>query len=121
MKPAIYHLRADAEYYTDEHCYINEVANHEGDPAMSIAQARVEIGVTTEWHRLKNTVERYVILSGEGLVEVGDLPPTPVRAGDVVVIPAMCRQRITNIGASDLLFLAICTPRFVPAAYEVAE
>jgi oxalate decarboxylase/phosphoglucose isomerase-like protein (cupin superfamily) len=30
----------------------------------------------------------------------------------------MCRQRITNIGKDDLVFLAICTPRFSQDAYE---
>lgn len=44
--------------------------------------------------------------------------PQEVEAGDVVLIPASCRQRIANIGAGDLVFLAICTPRFLPGAYE---
>jgi len=29
-------------------------------------------------------------------------------------------QRITNIGDTDLVFLALCTPRFTRAAYEDA-
>lgn len=36
----------------------------------------------------------------------------------MVLIPPMCRQRIANIGIEDLVFLAICTPRFVQEAYE---
>jgi len=63
------------------------------------------------------TVERYVILEGEGCVEVGSLPPQVVGAGDVVLIPPSCRQRITNNGQGDLLFLAVCTPRFTNEAY----
>jgi oxalate decarboxylase/phosphoglucose isomerase-like protein (cupin superfamily) len=51
-------------------------------------------------------------------VEIGDLPPQNVNAGDVVLIPPLCRQRITNTGKADLLFLAICTPRFRQDAYE---
>lgn len=78
-------------------------------------------GTTTRWHRLKGTVERYYIIAGKGLVEVGRLPPQEVSAGDIVLIPAMCRQRITNIGEEDLLFLAICTPRFTNAVYEDIE
>jgi len=39
----------------------------------------------------------------------------------VVLIPAACRQRITNTGAGDLVFLAICTPRFIYDAYEELE
>ena len=34
------------------------------------------------------------------------------------MIPAMCRQRVTNIGNDDLVFLAICSPQFVVEAYE---
>ena len=37
------------------------------------------------------------------------------------MIPAGCRQRITNTGRDDLVFLALCTPRFVPASYEDLE
>ncbi|MFO0252772.1 MAG: cupin domain-containing protein, partial [Betaproteobacteria bacterium] len=92
----------------------------ENDPAMSIARARVEPGVTTAWHRVRGTVERYVILDGSGRMEVGDLPPQEVQAGDVVLIPPSVRQRIANTGAGDLVFLAICTPRFRPENYEDA-
>ncbi len=121
MPEAIYHLDPQKEYYTDERCYINEQLNDDNDPVMSIAQARVTPGVTTQWHKLRDTLERYVITSGEGLMEVGDLPPTLVKAGDVVVIPPMCRQRITNTGTADLIFLAICTPRFTADVYINAE
>ena len=54
---------------------------------------------------------------GEGLVEVADLPAQRVIAGDVVIIPAQARQRICNTGATDLVFLAICSPRFTEAVY----
>ena len=76
---------------------------------------------TTCWHRLKGIDERYYILKGAGLVEVGDLPPQEVEVGDVVIIPALCHQRIKNIGQDDLVFLAICSPRFIDDAYEDLE
>ena len=68
-------------------------------------------------------VERdgYVIIEGRGRVEVGGLAPRDVVAGDVVIIPPLCRQRITNIGRQDLTFLAICTPRFEQRNYEELE
>ena len=77
--------------------------------------------MVTAWHRLRGTTERYVMLEGRGRVEVGDLAPREVGPGDVVVIPPMCRQRIANTGPGDLLFLAICTPRFEPGCYESLE
>jgi mannose-6-phosphate isomerase-like protein (cupin superfamily) len=94
------------------------LSNTPDDPDVSIVRARVEPGVTTRWHRLKGTYERYFIISGMGLVEVGKQPPQEVTAGDIVLIPPMCRQRITNIGKDDLIFLAICSPRFLRDVYE---
>lgn len=117
MQPLIRRKDTAAEYYTDERCYINELSNIEIDAAASIAQARVRPGVTTRWHRLVGIVERYLILSGRGRVEVGDLPQQQVGPGDVVLIPPGCRQRIACLGEEDLVFLAICTPRFRPEAY----
>lgn len=118
MKEDIRPLDLAGEYPTPEGCYITEVSNSGDDPGLSIARACVRPGVTTRWHRLRGTAERYVITSGTGRMEVGELPPREVRAGDVVLIPPMCRQRIANIGTEDLVFLAICTPRFEQAAYE---
>ena len=111
--------RADPskEFPTHENCFILEVSNDAGDPDISIARARVRPGVTTTWHRLEGIVERYVIVRGKGRVEVGDLPPTMVSEGDVVRIPANVSQRITNVGDEDLVFLCICTPRFIQNAY----
>jgi mannose-6-phosphate isomerase-like protein (cupin superfamily) len=108
----------EAEFYTAEGCYINELSNSDADPEASIARARVPAGVTTRWHRLAGTTERYVILSGLGRVEVGRLAARTVGPGDVVLIPPGCRQRIANLGKDDVVFLAICTPRFRPEAYE---
>ena len=121
MKPQILTIDRGVEVYTPERCYIIELANTADDPDASIALARVVPGMTTRWHRLAGTIERYVIIEGRGRVEVGDLPPREVAAGDVVIIPALCRQRITNIGKQDLTFLAICTPRFQQKNYEDVE
>lgn len=118
MKPIIKTSADSDEYYFVEGCFITEVSNSDDDPEVSIARARVEPGVTTRWHRLVGTTERYVILEGQGRVEIDDLSPRNVAAGDVVIIPPMTEQRITNTGAGDLVFLAVCSPRFVESAYE---
>ena len=111
--------RADPseEFPTPENCFILEVANDPGDPDVSIARARVLPGVTTVWHRVEGIDERYLIVRGQGRVEVGDLPPTTVSEGDVVRIPANTPQRITNVGHEDLIFYCVCTPRFVQSAW----
>jgi len=118
MKASIRKANNDDEFYTAEKCYINELSNTDSDPDISIARARVSPGVTTRWHRLHGTIERYCIISGRGRMELGDLAPQEVSSGDIVLIPSMCRQRITNVGTEDLIFLAICTPRFSNDDYE---
>lgn len=105
------------EYFFKEGCYITELLNNPDSPGVSAAKARVEPGMTTRWHRLTDIAEHYLIVKGTGLAEVGDKSVYEVSADDVVVIPAGVRQRITNTGKGDLIFLAICTPRFVPDAY----
>ncbi|MCX8069515.1 MAG: hypothetical protein N2738_03325 [Thermodesulfovibrionales bacterium] len=49
---------------------------------------------------------------------LGEDPPETVSYGDVIHIPAECYQSIENIGDCDLVFLAICTPRFVKEVYK---
>ncbi len=121
MKETIKQQNLGNEFYTPEKCYIIELSNTPEDPQASIARARVEPGVTTRRHRLKDTTERYYIVNGRGRAEVGGLPPQEVKEGDIVIIPPMCSQRITNIGSEDLIFLAICSPRFSNGVYEDLE
>lgn len=104
------------EFYFVEGCHILETLNDPSDPAVSIVRARVEAGVTTRWHRLRDTWERYVILSGSGEAWVGE-ERFDVQPGDVLLIPPMAAQRIRNTGPGDLLFLAVCSPRFSREAY----
>lgn len=106
------------EYYFEEGCFILELSNTAQDPQLSIARARLKTGKSTRLHRLSNLIERYVILSGQGSVEVAELPAQTVSAGNVVIIPPHCAQKITNTGEDDLVFLALCTPRFEKQFYE---
>lgn len=121
MYEEILRMQTDSEFYTSERCYINELSNGTNDPDVSIALAKVQPAVTTRWHRLRNITERYVILEGSGFVEVGSLPAQEIKYGDVVLIPPESPQRITNNGVNDLIFLAICSPRFRQDAYEDIE
>jgi len=121
MKESIRRYAPVDEYYFKEGCYILELSNADDDPAVSIARARVPRGVTTRLHRLHGIVERYFIVEGTGTVEIGSLGQQQVQPGDIAIIPPECSQRVTNTGTSDLVFLAICTPRFIPAAYEDLE
>jgi mannose-6-phosphate isomerase-like protein (cupin superfamily) len=117
MRPTIRRMTPQDEYFVREGCYILELSNSADDPDVSIARARVTPGMTTRRHRLHGITERYVIIEGMGRVDV-DEQGEPVGPGDVVTIPARSSQRITNTGTGDLVFLAVCTPRFIYDAYE---
>ncbi len=121
MQAKIIKTPENEEYYFEEGCFILELSNSAQDPKLSIARARVKAGMSTRLHRLSDIIERYVILSGQGSVEVADLPTQTVCAGNVVVIPPHCPQKITNTGEEDLVFLALCTPRFEKQYYEDIE
>ena len=117
MNGKILHFNEDSEFFIDEGCHIVEMLQSDTDQEVSIARARLEPGRTTRWHCLYSITERYVILAGQGRVEIGNLKAQTVSIGDVVFIPPGCRQRITNTGNDDLLFLAICSPPFTPKSY----
>jgi len=117
VRPEVKKSNVDTEFKTKERCYIVETANDSGDELVSISRARVEPGVTTAWHKLKGVAERYIIISGQGRVEINDLDPIDVFEGDVVRIPEDTPQRITNTGQIDLIFYAVCSPRFQTSCY----
>lgn len=121
MKACIKQFDSSQEYFFDEGCFINEMSNSGDDSELSVVRARVAPGVTTRWHRLHGVTERYVVLQGQGHVEVEGLPPTTVGEGAVVIIPAGVGQRISNSGSDDLVFLALCVPPFTAEAYEDIE
>ncbi len=105
------------EFWTPERCFILETWNEACDPAVSVARARVEPGITTQLHALDGIDERYLVTEGTGLVEIAGEEPTPLGPGDLAFIPAGASQRITNTGRTDLVFYCICTPPFEPDAY----
>jgi len=109
------------EFYLHERCFITEILNSEKHPDVSISKARVEPGITTELHRLKDTDEKYYILSGEGEMQINGKISGNVKSGDLVLIPKNVSQCITNTGTVDLIILCVCTPRFEMQNYEAVK
>lgn len=108
----IYHTSGQDEFFTPERCHIIEIFNMAQRPGVSIAQARIEPGITTANHLLQETDEWYYILQGTAEMYlngkmIGNLSP-----GDVVDIPAGTPQFIRNTGTTDLVFLCVCVPGF---------
>ena len=84
-----------------------------GIASVSLAHATVAAGAETVWHRLERTDEIYFILSGRGLVSVGD-ESREVGPGDAVWIPAGIQQGIRNLSPDPLAFLCACGPAYTP-------
>ena len=112
--------KAKPEVWTSERCFISELLNDPGWPELSLARCRVEPGVTTELHALDVT-EVYVIEHGQGRMCLGDEEPFDVGPGDAVTITQHEAQQITNTGTDDLVFLCVCTPRFLQDSYTSLE
>ena len=106
-----------SEYFFKEGCFIEEWHNSPNDAAMSVARVRVEPHQKPRLHSLRDTEERYVMLQGIAEVTVGT-KSWRVTEGDIIVIPAGTPQCIQNLDDTDLLFLAICTPRFEVHNYQ---
>ncbi|MEY4107091.1 MAG: hypothetical protein RL181_1433 [Bacteroidota bacterium] len=109
------------EFYFQERCHIAELLNTADCPGISIARARVEPGVTTVLHLVRGADEVYFVLSGQGNVEIGGKVIGTMHPGDLLRIPPDTPQRITNTGEEDLVFLAICSPRFEVERYGELE
>jgi mannose-6-phosphate isomerase-like protein (cupin superfamily) len=114
VEPKIVKAQNIKEYLTPEHCYIFE---NWSSQKVSIARARIEPGVTTVPHHLIAVDEYYLIAQGEGEVKIGSLKPQKIGVGDVVFIPALTSQSVTNTGKTDLIFHCICTPKFTESCY----
>ena len=121
MKSRVVKADSLTEFAIPEGCFISELCNQPEDNGVSIALARVETGTKTQPHYLDSIDERYLIIAGKGRVNVDDIPPTDVEAGDLVVIPAGKNQSIENTGNTDLLFYCICTPPFNQKCYHLTE
>jgi mannose-6-phosphate isomerase-like protein (cupin superfamily) len=90
-----------------------------GNRSQSLAEATIRPGQATQLHRHGQTEEIYYILSGEGLMVVGDEKQT-VRVGDAVLIPPGVWHRVTNTGLVNLVLLCCCSPAYRHADTELA-
>lgn len=82
-----------------------------GNRSQSLAEATILPGQTTRRHRHGQTEEIYYILSGEGLMVVGD-EKQAVRVGGAILIPPGAWHCVTNTGRVNLVLLCCCSPAY---------
>jgi len=89
------------------------------DPQHSLAKIVLPSGMSSSKHYHKVSEETYYILAGEGWMYVNgenfDLVP-----GDICYLAPGDIHRIENKRSEDLVFLAVCTPAWIPEdSFEV--
>jgi len=120
LKMGLFKPESFEPMYTAERCYITEVLNTNQSADVSLAVCLVKPGVTTQLHHLE-VAERYVVTAGQGRMELNHSDVFAIGPGDCVLIPALCPQRVINVGDNDLIFHCVCTPRFEPQHYINTE
>ncbi len=91
-----------------------------GNTAQSVAEATVPAGASTLLHRHMVTEEIYHILSGSGIMTMGDVL-IDVEEGDSVCIIPGTPHNIKNISAEDLRILCCCSPAYSHDDTEIME
>lgn len=106
--------RADAEPFTTaDGSTIRVLLDGEVAAArnQSLAEATLAPGQATQRHYHAVSEELYVLLEGEGEVEV-DGQRRPVGAGDAILIVPGAWHQIRAVGDAELRFLCCCAPPY---------
>ena len=108
-----------AAYITKDGSEIRELMHPSthGNCNQSLAEATVLPGTRTELHRHAISEELYFILTGSGIMTLGD-DCFKVGAGDTVLIPPGTPHRIEATGTEALRILCCCSPAY---AHEDTE
>ena len=102
-----------APYVTADGSQIRELLNAENAPLtnQSLAEATLSPGQTTARHFHPRSEEIYYILSGRGVMTIGD-EKRVAQSGDAIAIPAGAPHCIENDGTDELRFLCCCAPAY---------
>ncbi|MBM4048547.1 MAG: cupin domain-containing protein, partial [Planctomycetes bacterium] len=104
---------AAAPFITKDGSEIRELLAHRNSSIrnQSLAEATLPPGAATQEHYHPKTEEIYYILSGRGLMKLGD-EHRPVGPLDAIAIPPGQPHQITNTGPEPLIFLCCCAPGY---------
>ena len=108
-----------APYITKDGSEIRELMHpvQHGNANQSFAEATVAPGAETGLHRHRKTEEIYYIVSGTGVMHLGDTT-FDVEAGDTIAIAPGTPHCIRNTGETALRILCACSP---PYAHDDTE
>lgn len=96
---------------------LNPEHDHQFSGRYSLAHATLPVGENSKRHRLR-CGEVYYILSGRGLMHIGD-SSSEVESGDTVHIPPGSVQWLENTGDCDLCLLCVVDPAWCSEDEEI--
>lgn len=100
-------------YTTKDGSIIRELAHPDHHPVrhQSLAEAIVLPGESTHLHSHRTTEEIYFVLSGIGVMRLGE-QEFAVSAGDTIIIPPETSHKLHNNGTEELKVLCCCSPPY---------
>ena len=100
-------------YTTKDGSIIRELMHPQvhGNFKQSLAEATIEPGTATAFHRHNKSEEIYHFTAGKGLMTLGE-KTFQVATGDTVCIPPGSLHRIENTGNEPLKLLCCCAPAY---------
>jgi len=109
-------------YTTLDGSLIRELVRPErqGSRNLSLAEATIAPGQSTIRHRHRESEEIYVVLAGEGVIEVAARLQR-VGVGDAVLIPPGAEHRATCMSETPLRLLCACSPPYQHEDTELTE
>jgi mannose-6-phosphate isomerase-like protein (cupin superfamily) len=87
---------------------------------LSLAEARLPVGASTQEHYHVRSEEIYYITHGTGRMRIED-EVRDVKAGDAVAIPPGCKHKLWNTGGETLHLLCCCAPAYEHSDTTITE
>ncbi|HWG90234.1 MAG TPA: cupin domain-containing protein [Candidatus Thermoplasmatota archaeon] len=111
--PSVSHYASAPPFTTKDGSTIRELLHPSthGNRHQSLAEARVAPGKRTTLHYHRVSEEIYHIVSGHGLMRLGD-DQFEMGPGDTIAIAPGVPHAIANVGRDELVFLCCCSPGY---------
>lgn len=115
--------------YQDIHPYITRDGSEirelmhpstHGNRNQSLAEALIKPGQSTLLHRHHHTEELYFVVSGEGLMTLGD-STVAIKTGDTIHIAPGTSHKVQASASAPLRILCCCSPAYSHEDTELLE